>query len=226
MMRNDSGRTWLTFSHSSLQLLSFDELHLLNGAHLALEPVDVAGTKHELFVQTLIGENFVKTTSNMGTLHVGQNQEMTIRQTNLYMPAHIRVYENGLMTLPSTTKWIGAKNIVNGTIGGLSDVTLVHTDFYLAETSKTYGMTQAATYTFSSLTLMAESTIHLTSNMTTYSLAPATLYMAATSQIRGYRVSLECTTMETEEGAKVDVAASLNMNTGTGFPGLYFVYRE
>jgi len=59
------------------------------------------------------------------------------RAIDLYFPAHAEVYEDGLLSLPSKVKWFNADSTVHGTIGGLTELTLVRSTLNLMATSKT-----------------------------------------------------------------------------------------
>ena len=74
----DCSRTWITFP-SSQPSLSIEELHLKNGAHVALQPNPSASVEHELETQTMIGEGFIIDENKLGVLHVGPHQKITIR---------------------------------------------------------------------------------------------------------------------------------------------------
>ena len=59
--------------------MTLDELHLKNGAHVALEPNPSASIEHELETQTMIGDGFILDKDKLGVLHVGPHQKITIR---------------------------------------------------------------------------------------------------------------------------------------------------
>lgn len=58
------------------------------------------------------------------------------RAIDLYFPAHAVVYEEGLLQLPSKVKWFNSDNDIHGTIGGLTELTLVKSTLNLRKTSK------------------------------------------------------------------------------------------
>ena len=196
--------------------MSVDELHLLNGAHLALEPSDRASNLHTLQAQIIYGSGFIQDSTKLGTLHVGPNQLIVVKQALLFLAANIRVYEGGEMTLPSAAKWIGAENIINGRLGGVSHVTLMNSTLRFGPTSQTKGMTSAARYTFSSLTVMTDSVLVLEGETTMYVFSVDTLYIAALGRMLGARITLQSTRVEIEEGGHLDLDARCNLNAGKG----------
>ena len=75
---DDSSRTWITFP-SSQPTLTINELHLKNGAQVALEPNPSASFEHELVTDTMIGEGIILDKTKLGVLHVGPFQKIKIR---------------------------------------------------------------------------------------------------------------------------------------------------
>lgn len=193
-----------------------DELFLLNGAHLALEPSISASITYTLQAQIIYGSGFIQDNSKLGTLHVGPYQEIVVKQSSLYVAANIRIYEGGQMTLPSSSKWINARNIINGILGGVSEVTLLNSMIRLGPTSQTKGMTSFAKYKFSAVSIMADSTLQSMDENTVYVFSFDKLYIAATGAIVGSRITLETTKVEIEEGGQLNLDAGCNLSSGKG----------
>lgn len=59
-----------------------------------------------------------------------------LRAIDLYFPAHAVVYKDGLLEMPSKVKWFNSKNEIHGTIGGLTELTLIGSTLDLKKTSK------------------------------------------------------------------------------------------
>lgn len=59
------------------------------------------------------------------------------RAIDLYFPAHAVVYENGLLEMPSKVKWFNSDSKIYGTIGGVTELTLIQSTLDLKKTSKT-----------------------------------------------------------------------------------------
>lgn len=141
---------------------------------------------------------------------------MVIKQSSLYVAANVRIYEGGQMTLPSTSKWINARNIINGNLGGVSEVTLLNSTINLGPTSQTKGMTSPAKYKFSAVSIMADSALQSIGESTVYVFSFDKLYIAATGRVVGSRITLETTKVEIEEGGQLNLDAGCNLNAGKG----------
>ncbi|WAR26295.1 hypothetical protein MAR_011999 [Mya arenaria] len=132
----DYGRTWITFPTSGSMVV--DKLYLFNGAHLALEPAaNPASADYKFETEGFYGKDFGNDANNLGTIHVGPYQTFTVRAIDLYFPAHAEVYESGLLSMPSKVKWFNSQSNVHGTIGGVTELTLVRSTLNLMATSKT-----------------------------------------------------------------------------------------
>ncbi|KAH3816424.1 hypothetical protein DPMN_117940 [Dreissena polymorpha] len=55
----------------------------------------------------------------------------------MYFPAHVEVYADGLLSMPSKVKWFNAVSTIHGTLSGLTELTLVRSTLNLMATSKT-----------------------------------------------------------------------------------------
>ena len=87
----DSSRTWITFPTGEPSL-TIEELHLKNGAHVALQPNPSAHVKHDLETQTMIGDGFIVNKDKLGVLHVGPHQKITIRYISLKLYMSIELF--------------------------------------------------------------------------------------------------------------------------------------
>lgn len=181
-----------------------DQLQLLNGAHLALEPSADSSTVNSLLALSFSGnDDFVKEPNKIGTLLVGANREITIRQVSLYFPAHTKVYENGILTLPSTVKWFSTVNYIDGTLGGLQDLTLFKTNLTLSKTSQTH--TTTATYSMQNLNVKQNSTLYLVDADVEYNMDLYKLLIGASGEIIAKKLTVTATEFETEEGGIINL---------------------
>lgn len=210
--KNDSSRTWIPFSSS--KTLEVSELHLRNGAHLALAPSASTSGIYTLVAQTFSGDdNFVTNTDKIGTIHVGIYQVITIRQVSLYFPAHAKVYADGTLTLPSTVKWYGTTNLVHGKLGGLQDLTMIRSTIDFKETGKSHQIT--ASFQLSNLYLRQGSRF-LFSDDVQYNLALFKLFVGASCEVTAAKLSVEATEFESEEGGVVNLNARSEVTGGDG----------
>ena len=207
--RNDSSRTWIPFDSSNT--IEVSELYLRNGAHLALAPSSTSSQKHTLNAQSFYGDDdFVENTAKIGTVHVGVNQVITIRQVSLYFPAHAKVYESGTLTLPSTVKWYGTNNLIHGKLGGLQDLTMLKSTLNIQDTGKSH--TTPSTFKLSNLYLKQGSKLL----MTDATLVAYKLFIGAFCEITTGNLSVEATQFESEEGGVINLDVRGNLNSGDG----------
>lgn len=211
--RSDSSRTWVPLDSSNT--LEVSELHLRNGAHLALEPSTSTSEIHTLTVQSFSGDSdFVTNIDKIGTIHVGIHQIITIRQVSLYFPAHAKVYTDGTLTLPSEVKWYGTNNLVHGKLGGLQYLTMIRTTTDIKETGKSHGT--AAAFQLSSLKLQQGSKLILFDDVQ-YNFALSELFLGASCEISAAKLSMEVSSkFESEEGGIVNLNARSDINGGDG----------
>ena len=89
-MELDSAKTWLLLDSSRYKV---DEFHILGSSHVAFRnPVD-SDSPISIENNRMYGDK-------TGTLHIGYNQNFTIRITDPDTPLNLRVYEQGLISLP------------------------------------------------------------------------------------------------------------------------------
>lgn len=184
--------------------IEIDELQLLNGAHMALEPSSSSSTINKLLALSFSGnDDFVKKPSKIGTLLVGANQEITIRQVSLYFPAHAKVYQEGTLTLPSTVRCFSTVNYIDGTLGGLQDLTLYKTTITFSKTSQTH--TTSSSYQMQNLNIKQNSTIYLTDIDVEFTMNLNKLMIGASGEINAKKLTITATEVETEEGGTINL---------------------
>ena len=57
--------------------------------------------------------------STLSRVHVGPQHTVIVGAADLYLPLALNLYENGKLTLPSTTKTYGTQNYLAGELGNL-----------------------------------------------------------------------------------------------------------
>lgn len=212
IFRSDGSRTWITFDSSNT--LEVNELYLRKGAHLALEPSSSSSKIHSLTAQSFYGDDdFVTATSNIGTVHVGAYQVITIRQVSLYFPAHAKVYVGGTLTLPSTVKMYATNNLVHGKLGGLQELTMIKSTLDVRETGKSH--TTPSTFQLSNLYLRQGSKFLMKDDVQYY-LAVNKLLIGASCEITTRRLTVEATEFESEEGGVINLNGMGDINSGDG----------
>ena len=133
------------------------------------------------------------------------------------MPAHIEVYEEGELLLPGRVKCYNAINNIHGTIGGITELTLIHTTMNLTETSMSQGSGMAGRYEINSINIMADGVLDLTSDIATeLTLSSGTLHIAPTGIIKAKQLTITADNIKIEEGGTIDLN---EMGYGTDGPG-------
>ena len=137
------------------------------------------------------------------------------------MPAHMEVYEEGELLLPGRVKCYNAVNNIHGTIGGITELTLIHTTMILTETSMSQGSSMAGRYEINSINVMADGVLDLTSDIAVeLTLSSGTLHIAPTGTIKGKQLTITADNILIEEGGTIDLD---EMGYGTDGPGIYFI---
>ncbi|XP_033745590.1 uncharacterized protein LOC117331104 [Pecten maximus] len=220
---DESSRTWVPFDTASITL---DELYILNGAHMALEP-SATTTTHSLTVQNVYGEDFINNPENKGVIHVGHHQSLAISQSNLYLPFNANVYNEGVLQLPSTVKMYKGDFFFEGILSGVSTWDMINSNVELKGTSKTQNTLTPASFTITTLNILAGSTLTMRDNNTNYKLDLNSLFIGATGTILGRKLEIEASaSFVTEDGANIDldgqgssVSGSVSNTLGTSHGG-------
>lgn len=160
---------------------------------------------HKLVVQSIHGKDIVQNWDNIGTIHVGTHQEISMSQTDLYLPVHTKVYGTGTIILPSTLKILGLSMHVEGTIGGVQDLTMIKSTLELTSTSSTKDSLSDASFTMSSIKVMAGSVLKVTDTDVQFQLVLNSLLVGATGRIEARNLKVTTSTYESEEGGVIDL---------------------
>ena len=118
----DGGRSWLTFEPST-STMHFDEVHLLNGAHLAVAPPQ--SDTHRVIFGKLVGSG-VYTAARLGTLDIGPGVVVTIVKSDVYLAAHINVHSRGRVLLPKSVQMYQTLNNIQGALDGVHTLSIVY----------------------------------------------------------------------------------------------------
>ncbi|WAR26300.1 hypothetical protein MAR_012004 [Mya arenaria] len=220
----DYGRTWITFPTSGSMVV--DKLYLFNGAHLALEPAaNPASADYKFETEGFYGKDFGNDANNLGTIHVGPYQTFTVRAIDLYFPAHAEVYESGLLSMPSKVKWFNSQSNVHGTIGGVTELTLVRSTLNLMATSKTLGSSFDARFTISTLNIMADGVLNMTEDIQ-YHMILSNLNIAPAGRIEGSDLIIETTNVKVEEGGVINLSERGDIKMGDGMWAKYLQIKN
>ena len=155
----DASRTWITFPSTTTNY-QFEKVFLLNGAHVAIQPVSTSSATHTVNCINLQGSS-VKEQDLMAQVHVGPNQEFFVISSNLYLPIHFHVYDGGLMTFPDYTLLYNSINYVEGAIGGFrSKLTVSYADLHLLATGRSDTEEEPGHYAMTSLEIMTSGNVY------------------------------------------------------------------
>ncbi|KAL4226615.1 hypothetical protein ACF0H5_014598 [Mactra antiquata] len=210
----DYGRTWIVFPDTNT--LTVDQVYLFNGAHLALAPAENPASADIAFsTEGFYGDGFVQDAERMGTIHVGPHQTFTVRAIDLYFPASAVVYEDGLLEMPSSIKWFNAHSQIYGTIGGLTQLTLLQSTLDLKSTGKTQGKSFQGSYSISTVNILAGGSLQMSDNVT-YLLESDNLYIAPYGRIEATELTVTTTSAVIEEGGVIDLNERGYLASGPG----------
>ncbi|KAI8481428.1 hypothetical protein Bbelb_408020, partial [Branchiostoma belcheri] len=201
-----SGRTWVNVPPSGSY--NFATLDLRGNAHLAFD-VDAAAPNLVRYytVQKLVGDR-TGDVSSLPTLNVGPGQMITIQRTDYYLPINFKVHKNGELSMPSSIMLHKGLNIVEGTLSGISELTVADSTLTFggeAETATSDQDHPILDFT-TSLTVGANAVVHMTGTENLYELKAQTL----TVQARGRLVAKRLQDMVPLTTTLVEVPAMLD----------------
>ena len=144
-------------------------------------------------------------------------EQFFFRTLELYMPANMEVYEEGELLLPGRVKCYNAINNIHGTIGGITELTLIHTTMDLTATSMSQGSSMAGRYEINSINVMAEGVLQLTGDIASeLTLSSGTLHIAPTGVLKAKQLTLTADNIRIEEGGTIDLDEMGYGTDGTG----------
>ena len=141
------------------------------------------------------------------------------RTLDLYFPANIDIYEDGHLQVPGKVKFYNGVNNIKGTIGGVSEMTVIHTSMHFSKTSMTLGTNRAGQYEINNINVMAGGVLHFTEDITTeITLNDGTLHIAPTGVIKCRNCKIVAENINIEQGGKIDLDQT---GYGTDGPGMF-----
>ena len=201
MEDKDGGRCWLTFE-PSIPTMYFDEVHLLNGVHLAVVPPHL-GT-HSVTFGKLVGGG-VYTAAQLGSLDIGPGVAVTIVKSELYLAAHIIVHPTGRIVLPETTQMYRTSNDIQGELDGVHKLTIVHATIVLGR--------QFPNHKIDTLKVLTGGTVRMTGTVP-YTLTGSEVEIGAGGRIVCRKVIFQVDTLTVHEDGHLD-ADGQGINTGS-----------
>ena len=134
------------------------------------------------------------------------------------MPANFEIYEDGHLQLPGKVKFYNGVNNIKGTIGGISELTVIHTSMLFFKTSMSLGTNRAGQFEINNINVMAGGLLEFTEDITTeLTLNYGTLYIAPTGVIKCRKCRITADNINIEQGGKIDLDQT---GYGTEGPGM------
>ena len=159
----------------------------------------------------------------IGALRVNSHCVFLFRTLDLYMPANIEVYKDGKLLLPRTVKFYNSQNNIHGRLGGITDLTLIHSSMFLSDTSMSEGENIAGRYTFANLNIGAKGVLQfLETDSAILTLPSGTLNISPTGIIRARELTVTADMISIEEGATIDLDSK---GYGKEGPGIYQQFK-
>ena len=102
--------------------LTLDELSVCNAAHVTFSST---GTdRFDVTINQMLGSPVIDRQA-LGRLTVGPDHTVTVVSTDLYVPVNINLLPGGVLTLPRVVKLLNTDSLINGTLGGVEELTIV-----------------------------------------------------------------------------------------------------
>ena len=137
------------------------------------------------------------------------------------MTANMEVYKDGQLVLPRTVKCYNGQNNIHGTIGGITELTLIHSTLYMSATSMSEGSNMAGRYEFNNINVMANGVLKFIEDVTSeLTLSSGKLHIAPTGMIQARELTVTADTITVEEGGTIILDAR---GFGTDGPGISYL---
>lgn len=199
---------------------TFDEVYLLNGAHLGMELATNTTTLRSVTVNRWRGSDF-QIQSLLGTVHVGPRQELHILQADAYVPFNARVYSNGRLDIPATVRWFNTDNVINGSLGGLQHLTLIHANLTFGATARSVGVASAGEFHWSSLNILSGSHLVTTASVL-YQIYTVDFVVGSGGTWLARHLSVDSSnSIMVEEGGVIDLNYQGHNSSGPGIRKLF-----
>ena len=129
----------------------------------------------------------------------------------------MEVYEEGELLLPGRVKCYNAIHNIHGTIGGITELTLIHTTMDLTATSMSQGSSMAGRYEINSINVMAKGVLQLTGDIASeLTLSSGTLHIAPTGIVKAKQLTIKAHNIRIEEGGVINLDEMGYGTDGTG----------
>ena len=128
---------------------------------------------------------------------------------------NFHVYLNGRLDLPTQVKLYNLDCSINGSVGGVQDLTMVATTLKLNDAAKSAGMTTDGLFQFQTVNLLSRSILEMT-GPERCRISSGEISVGPGSQIKGTQLTLEAERVTVAEGAVVDLSSSGSEASGQG----------
>lgn len=159
--------------------------------------------------------HFFFSRSQIGTLHIGPYHHVAILYANLYISINFNVYLGGYLHLPTRVKFYNLECSLNGTLGGVQDLSMVASDIKFEDVARSAGPPTNGLFQFQKLELLSRSRIEMI-GYERYMLSAQKIILGPGSVMKGRQLTLNSDDIMVAEGAFIDLNASGDMATGTG----------
>ena len=213
----DASRTFITFP-SGVSSYQFETVYLLNGAHVVMEPVSADTSIYTVNCINLQGSS-VKEQDLMAQVHVGPNHQFYVISSDLYLPIHFHIYEDGLMTFPDDTLLYNTINYVEGIIGGFdTKLTISYASLYLLETGRSNTRENAGEYALDNVEIMTQAHLYAETEIEYDIEIAGDVSIQTQGYLHARHLTLTCTgSFEAFEGSFLQADAVSDAQTGSGY---------
>ena len=128
---------------------------------------------------------------------------------------NFHVYLNGRLDLPTQVKLYNLDCSINGSVGGVQDLTMVATTLKLHDAARSAGMTTDGLFQFQTVNLLSRSILEMTGHERCR-ISSGEISVGHGSQIKGTQLTLEAERVTVAEGAVVDLSSSGSEASGQG----------
>ena len=201
----------MTFD-TDINSFTFDEVHILNGAHVAFSPDDPTVAANRLItINKLVGSD-VQDVSSLGTLHVGPDQSVFVVYSSYYLAVNLNVYKLSKISLPDRVKMYQTTNYINGTLYGARDLTLVDASLYVSKDAMSAsGM--AGNVEFGTFRVLSNAKLYFTDDVA-YEISGDAMEIGPGGQVMGREVIFKVTSILVDEKGHLDFDAQSVNFTG------------
>ena len=200
-LSRDSFKAWV-LPELSERILAFEELQIYGNAHFAIGPTQAAAGESLYFLH-MIGDR-------SGVVHVGPNQVMDLERSFIDTPFSTYIYTDGYLGLASNTELQHVFVHVEGVLGLIVNLTLVHGgELRLFQTGST-GNLPRLNYRINGTTVIkAGSKINASepfAHADQYKLQFGHLIVEGGGEIHGKKLHIQANVVLVDDGGYIDVS--------------------